>query len=100
MRSRCGGRSGFSLTGAMWALFGYLGKAEVENFRMAAIADEDIRGFDVTVNDALGVRGLKRVGDFDGHRKQQARFEGPEGNAMLKGIAFQKLHGNERLIFV
>jgi hypothetical protein len=48
---------------------GYLGKAEIENLGVSAFGDKNIRGLDVAVNDALGVRGVERVGDFDGERE-------------------------------
>ena len=44
----------------------YFGEAEVENFGVAALGDENIRRLDVAVDDALGVRGIERVGNFDG----------------------------------
>ena len=42
---------------------------------MAAAGDEKIGGFDVAMNDALGVRGVERVGDFDGEIEQAIEFE-------------------------
>jgi hypothetical protein len=43
---------------------------EVENLRVPAGGDEKIRGFDVAVDDALGMRGIERVGDFNAEVEQ------------------------------
>ena len=42
------------------------GQSEVENLGMPALGDEDVRGLDVAMNDAFGVRGIQRVGNLDG----------------------------------
>ena len=49
---------------------GHLREAEVENFGVAALGDENICGLDVAMDDAFGVRGVERVGDFDGERSR------------------------------
>ena len=41
-------------------------QAEIENLRVPAFGDNNVRGFDVAMNDSLGMRGIERVGDFDG----------------------------------
>ena len=42
-----------------------LGEAKVENFRLAALGDENVGGLDVAMDDAFGVCGVERVGDLD-----------------------------------
>src|SRR6266566_3718519 len=76
------------------------GQAEVEDFGVAAIRDKEVRGLNVAMNDAFGVRGIQGVGDLDAQREQSFQFHGTAGNAVLQGCAFQKLHGNERLPFL
>ena len=76
---------------------GHFGEAEIENFGVAALGDENVGGLDVAVNDALGVSGVERVGDFDGQRKKPFDFEGTAGDAVLQGHAFEIFHGDEAL---
>jgi hypothetical protein len=42
-----------------------LRQAEVQNFGMAALGDENIRRFDVAVDDPLRVRGIQGIGNFN-----------------------------------
>src|SRR6202044_3665167 len=49
-------------------------QAEVQNFRLAAIGQKNVRGLDVAVNDVFGVRGIQRVGGLD--RGIEQRIEG------------------------
>ena len=50
-----------------------LGQTEIQNLGVAAIGDENVRGLDVAVDDALLVRGVKRIGNFDGEIEEQSR---------------------------
>ena len=67
---------------------------------MPARGDEDVGGLDVAMNDALGVRCVERVGDFDGQSEERLVVERASGDAMLEGRALEKLHGDEGLAFV
>ena len=62
---------------------------------MAAIGDEKIGGLDVAMDDAFGVRGVERVGDFDAEIEQRFHIEGPAGNAVLQRHAVEKFHDDE-----
>ena len=42
---------------------------------MAALGDKNVCRLNVAVNDALRVRGVERIGDFCGERKQAFGFE-------------------------
>ena len=73
------------------------GQAEVQNLGVSALGDEDVRGLDVAMHDAFGVRGVQRVGDLDGERADCSISIGLAADAMLQRQAFQKLHGDEGL---
>ena len=53
----------FALDGALF-IGKQLGQSEIENLGLAARCDDDVRGFDVAVDDAFGVRRGERVGDL------------------------------------
>ncbi|OFW47357.1 MAG: hypothetical protein A3J29_23325 [Acidobacteria bacterium RIFCSPLOWO2_12_FULL_67_14b] len=52
----------------------HLGDTEIQQLRRAAV-DEHIRGLQVTVQDALVVRGLEGAGDLDGQRRRPIRCD-------------------------
>ena len=64
---------------------------------MSAIGNEDVRRLKITMNDALCMRSVKTVGDFDGERQEHVRLQGPPGNEVLQSLTFKKLHGDEGL---
>ena len=83
------GRSSVAERGAGGAGFvrrgeNLFGQAEIENFGVAAIGDEEIGGFDVAMDDAFGVRGVQRVGDFDAEIQQGFHIERAAGDAVLE----------------
>ena len=67
---------------------------------MPPFRDKDICGLDVTVNDALGMRDIKRVGDLNAQRKQPFVVHRSFGDRVFQSQAVQKLHGDERLSVV
>jgi hypothetical protein len=62
---------------------------------MTPIGDEDIRGLDVPVDDAGGVSGIEGIGNLDGERQKNVRFQGMPGHAMLERHTVEKFHGDE-----
>ena len=72
-------------------------QAEVENLGVSALGDENVGGLDVAMDNAFAVRGVERVGDFDGQAEQDIHFERTAGDAVLQGQAIQILHGDEGL---
>ena len=64
---------------------------------MAALGDENVGGLDVAMDDAFRVRGVERVGDFDGEREHGVAIERASGDGVLERYAVQKLHGDEGL---
>ncbi len=81
--------------GALAVALNLLGQAEIEDFGVAAGGDEDVGRLDVAMDDALFVRGVERVGDFDAERQQQSERQGLFRDAVLEGLALQKLHRDE-----
>jgi hypothetical protein len=67
---------------------------------VSALGDENVCGLDVAMDNALAVRCVERVGDFDCQGKQNLGFQGTSGDAMLQGQAVEEFHGDERMSLV
>ena len=76
------------------------GQAEIENLRVAASGDEDIRGLDIAMDDSSGVSGIERVGDFDAQFEQRLELERLATDAVLQSCAIEIFHGDEVAAFV
>src|ERR1700733_15603254 len=76
------------------------GQTEIENFRLAALDKKNVRGFDIAMDDALGVRGVETARDLDADLKQLGDINRLAGDAVLERLTLQQLHGNERAAFV
>ena len=74
---------------------GNFGEAEVENFRVAALGDEDVGGLDIAVNDAGVVSGVEGVGAVDADFEEAFEFERVRGDDVLERGAVEKFHGDE-----
>ena len=72
-----------------------LGEAEVEDFGVAALGDEEVGGLDVAVNDAFGVSGIERVGNFDGEVEEAVKLHGTAGDEVLQSLTLQAFHGDK-----
>ena len=64
---------------------------------MTTLGDENVRGFNVAVNDAFGMCRIESIGNFDGERENRVRVQRTIADAMLQRHAVQKLHDNEGL---
>lgn len=64
---------------------------------MTALGDKNVCRFDVTVNDPLRVRGVKRVCDFDGERKHGIQVQHWPRDPVLQSHSLQILHRDKRL---
>ena len=64
---------------------------------MPPLRDENVGGFDVTMNDALAVSSIERIGDLDGNRDNTFRIQGSCGNQVFQSHSIQIFHGDERL---
>ncbi len=74
-----------------------LRQPEIQNLGVAALGDEDVRGLDVAVDDAFGMRGVECIGNLNRQTEQNIVLERFSGDAMLQRHAVQKLHGDECL---
>ncbi len=70
-------------------------EAEIENFGVAAARDEKIRGLDIAVDNSLRMRGVERVGDFDGNFEEAIELHRLAGDYVLQRGAIEKFHGDE-----
>ena len=76
---------------------GQLGQSEVKHLDVPALRDKYIGGFDIAMNDALGVGRIERVGHLDAQRQNRLDLHRPASNAMLQRQSVQKLHGDKRV---
>ena len=74
-----------------------LGKPKIENFRVAALRDEEIRGFDVSVDDALCVSCVEPVRYLDAQVKDVLHFHRATTDAVFQRRTVQILHDYENL---
>ena len=59
---------------------------------MTTPGDEDVRRLDVAMDDALAVRRVESIGDFDSQRKQLFGFHRPSGDLVSEGCSVEELH--------
>ena len=72
-------------------------ETKVKDLGVAAAGHEDIGGFDVAMDNALGVGSVERIRDFDGELQQKVGLERLAGDAVLQGEAVQVFHDDEGL---
>src|SRR5436190_2201510 len=72
-----------------------LGEAEVEDLRVAAPRDEDVRRLDVAVRDAVGVRNVERIGDLDAERQQAVERQRSAANFVAERLPLEQLEDQE-----
>ena len=66
-----GSHFGYSSRFHPWASQCQFRQTKIQNLRVPAFGHEDVRGLDVSMDDALTVCGIERVCSFDGERKQR-----------------------------
>src|SRR5205085_11397787 len=72
-----------------------LRQSKVENLRVTASGDEDVRGLDVAMDDSRGVRRIQGIGDFGSKRNQCSGFQRTAGDAVLQCGSVEELHRDE-----
>ncbi len=73
-----------------------LRETEIQNFRLAALDEKNIRGLDVAMDDAFGVRGVEAIRDLNAGVQQLGDLDGLAVDAMFERLAFEQFHGDER----
>ena len=76
----------------------YFRQTEIQNLRVPTFGHEDVRGFDVAVDDASSVSGVEGVGDVNRQTEQNIGVDGLSGDAILQRHPVQKLHGDVGLL--
>src|SRR5215472_15743144 len=67
---------------------------------MPTAGDKNVSWLDIAVNDAFGVGGVERVGDFDAKVDKLLGRKRASQHPVLESLALQVLHHNERLTLV
>ena len=76
-----------------------LRQAEIQNFRLSAFHEKNIRGLDVAMHDSLRVRRVEAVGDLNADLQELRNFDGLSVDAVFERLALEQLHGDERTAF-
>ncbi len=77
---------------AAFVSHGELRQTEIQNLGVAALGYKNICRLDVAVHDAMGVGGIKRVGDLDTEVQQLGQGQWTFRDALPERHAVQKLH--------
>ena len=77
---------------------GELRQAEIDDLHLPRRRDEDVRGLDIPVHDAGGVRGLERIGRLDGQVEQERDRQRRAVDAVAQRLPVEQLHDEERQI--
>ena len=72
-----------------------LGESEVEHLHLSGRRQEDVGGFDVAMDDVLGVRRDQSVGDLDANIEHFVDIHRVTGDVLLEALAFEPLHDDE-----
>src|SRR5579864_6526379 len=83
-----------------WAHQQGLGQSEVKNFGLPARRNENVRGLDIAMNDALAVSGVERIGNLDAEVEYGFIFQRFAENAVRQRLSLEILHGNKWLALV
>ena len=72
-----------------------LGETKVEKLRVTASGHEDVRRFDVAMNDVAAVRRVQRIGDLDRELERLVAGKRLAVDAFLQRLPFEPLHHDE-----
>ena len=73
-----------------------LGKPEVDDLHVIAVAHHDVLGLEIAMHDARSVRLRKTLGDLVGDVGEPSRRQPAVGQQIAQGLALHPFHGDER----
>ena len=73
-----------------------LRQPEVEHLHAATLGQENVRGLDVPMDDALLVRGVQGIRDLDRDAENFVGQHRPASDSVLYGLSFEQFHGDKR----
>src|SRR5581483_1837953 len=73
---------------------------EIQNLRVPAVSDKNIRRFDIAMNNALRMRRIQRIGHLDPEGEQFLQLERGSVNQVFQRLAAQAFHDDEEMPFV
>jgi hypothetical protein len=68
---------------------------KIENLRLTSIRDEDVRGLDVPMDDALGVCRVESIGNLDAQIEHRFDLQRLATYHVPKRLPLQQFHGDE-----
>src|ERR1700733_32937 len=74
-------------------------QAKIQDLRLHALHQEDIRGLDVAVYDSLRVGRVQPIGDLNAYIQELRHFDGFSTNAVLERPTLEQLHGDKWAAF-
>ena len=72
-----------------------LRQPEIQNLRLTSIRDEDVRGLDVPMDDALRVCRIQCIGDLDAQIEQRFDLQRLASDPVPERLTLQQFHGDE-----
>src|ERR1700735_2451160 len=71
-------------------------QTKIQNLRLPALHQKNIRWLDVAVHDSLRVGRIEAVGDLDADLQKLRYLDGLAANAVFESPALEQLHGDKR----
>src|SRR6266851_10394915 len=75
-------------------------QTEIKNLGVTAVGNEQIRGFDVAMDDSLGMGGVESVGNLNCDIEQLLQVKGSALDNFPQSLAFQIFHYQENTALV
>src|SRR5262249_62391358 len=77
----------------------HLRQSKVEDFCVPTLSDKDVRGLDVSVDDASRVGSIEGIGDLNSKRQHLVDLHWLATDPVLQRQSIEKLHNDEVLTF-